>query len=1561
MGQAGQFRHRMSRRPVRYKFGFMKKKLRRLAKVLLTLLLVPLAVFFILVAVLYIPAVQDAAVREATGRLSASLAMDVSVERVRLSFPLDLSVEGVLAREGADTLLSVGELRVDVPLLPLLRGRADLNTFTLRNVQVDTKHYVADTRLSGTIGSLTATSHGVDLGQQMARIDLTHLADTRLCVALSDTAAPDTTTSAPVNWCVNTPNVRVERTALALSLPGDSVRLFLHLGETNLAEGAFDLGRASYGLTRFEISNSAVALGAHPVDSALSLPHHLEHFLSASALTKDSLFAYHADSLCLTVDSLSYDSAGSLLCGVKGVGLREQSGLRVSDLSGTVYMDSVQLSLPAWNFSTPHSQLSASVHLPWKALEAGSQEILNMSLVGHVGSEDLQAATRMAAAENVAALLPAAPLQVELAANGNMDYLQLTACNAQLEGICSLKASGDVRYLVSDTTAAKGDPLQADVDYHLAFQNMKPLLARLGIADSTLRIPKGTTIGGVARMNGETYRATARVKSLKGKVDVDATTNISTEYYNLSFLADVFPLAEFLPSLDASAFSGVLTAEGRKYNPIVPRAVADLRAQVDSLRFAGIDLNNLTVAANIAQQHLDACFAAENTALLGEGTLRGNFIEGFHFKLESLLERCSLQQLAGAKADVAVGSLVNISFESDAEFNTLETQGSLCYNHFDSPERSVMMKDIHFDFATSLDTTTTYLSAGDMTLAFGSKGHFATLSSQLVPMTEYLATCAERLRISHDTLRALLPGVNMTLHAGKDNPMTNILRAMGYSLDTMAVGVATYPNVGLTGDFMMKNLRCGDLQLDNATAKITHSDEGINLNGQIVNNARRNPNKFAMAFHSYLLANSGGVDLQFKDEHGNTGFDVGMRADVTHDGLKAHLYPQRPKIAFRTFEVNPDNFIFLGNNKQIDANVRLQADDGTGLQIHSESNDSLNDISLSVQSLNLRELSNVIPYMPKMGGLFYADVHLTDNHEMLAAMSSITTTNFEFEGSSLGNLGADVVYLPKSANEHYASAFISVNGADVMECNGTYKDTEDGFFEGDALLNGLPLALINGFLKGTDVYLKGNVLGGMHIEGALSEPVVNGEVHFSEGQIFSPVYGFKFKMDDKPIVFEDSRMLLNNFQLHSAENNPLTVSGNVDMSDMSNINLDIAMRANNFELINAKRRIYSVVYGKAYVDLDCTMKGRLDNIRVRGDLDVLNRTNVSYVLKDSPLTVDDQLEGLVQFVSFEDTTTVAPQVMPSTNMDLTLNLGISDAAHFYCALSEDGKSYVDVQGGGNLTLRMTRQGEMRLMGRLTIEDGDMKYTLPIIPLKTFKLTQGSYVEFTGEIMNPTLNIQAKERMKSVVTENDQQRSVAFDVGVAISKTLENMGLEFTVDAPEDMGIQNQLTAMTPAQRSKVAVSLMATGLFMGDGTGAKGGNMQAGSALSAFLQSEIQNIAGSALKTVDINFGIENSTTQTGATTTDYSFQFSKRFFNDRFAVNIGGKVSSGNEANNSAASFIDNITLEYRLDKGATRYVQIFYDHSNYDPLEGELTKMGTGVVLRKKTNKLGELFIFK
>ena len=75
----------------------------------------------------------------------------------------------------------------------------------------------------------------------------------------------------------------------------------------------------------------------------------------------------------------------------------------------------------------------------------------------------------------------------------------------------------------------------------------------------------------------------------------------------------------------------------------------------------------------------------------------------------------------------------------------------------------------------------------------------------------------------------------------------------------------------------------------------------------------------------------------------------------------------------------------------------------------------------------------------------------------------------------------------------------------------------------------------------------------------------------------------------------------------------------------------------------------------------------------------------------------------------------------------------------------------------------------------------------------------------------------------------------------------------------------------------------------------------------------------------------------------------------------MGGKVSTGANAANSVESFIDNVSLEYRLDNTGTRSVRLFYDKNYESLLEGEITEAGVGVVLRKKLDNLGELFIFR
>ena len=263
-----------------------------------------------------------------------------------------------------------------------------------------------------------------------------------------------------------------------------------------------------------------------------------------------------------------------------------------------------------------------------------------------------------------------------------------------------------------------------------------------------------------------------------------------------------------------------------------------------------------------------------------------------------------------------------------------------------------------------------------------------------------------------------------------------------------------------------------------------------------------------------------------------------------------------------------------------------------------------------------------------------------------------------------------------------------------------------------------------------------------------------------------------------------------------------------------------------------------------------------------------------------------------------------------------------------------------------------------------MNSGEMKYSLPIIPLKTFSIATGSYVEFMGDPTNPYLNITATERVRTAVTEENNSRYVNFDVGISISNSLDNMGLSFLLDAPEDVSVQNQLVAMSAEERGKLAVTMLVTGMYMG-GQGNSSGGFSTNNALNSFLQSEISNIAGNALKTVDVSIGVEdkNSADGTSQGGTDYSFRFAKRFWNNRLSVIIGGRISTGDEvaAEKEGNSFIDDVSLEWRLDDTGTRYIKLFHTKNYESILEGEIIETGVGLVLRRKVNRLGELFIFK
>lgn len=1573
-----------------------KQQYKKIGKICAWVVLAPLLLIFLLMALIYVPPVQRWAANLATEKISKRTGFDVSIDNVRLHFPLDLDLNGLIVADMGDTLLNARTLRLDVEVLPLFRSQLNVNGIDLYVSKIDTRNLLGNTRLFGNVGKFSADLRGLNWKTEKVVVPTALLRESDIAVIQTDTVLDDKESSAS-KWDITVDKARIEQSRVKLSLeslpaelpaPETATWVALNIEKAELTEGRFDTGAQNYAFKHFNLEKSAVAYNTKgkagtwsqkepvpplPADkadtdtnrqrNALLFADQLPALLAWEPFGADNLGRpFDADNIVLTevnlqLDTLSYNADGVLRAGLRSASVREQSGLAVDNLSGPLYMDSERLKLPAMAVKVGNSTVNIAIDLPFKAMEQGVFPPVNLdfNIDAVLTPADVKQLGKDFLPKDILQKYPDRNLSLKGAFSGNVDNLKIKSLRAEMPSVMTLTAKGTL-------TDVTGKNPGGNLAYDLITGPQLTSVATRFVPDmkGVVQIPASTRATGTLAFRGDDYDISSKITAQGGQLDVKAKTNLAAETYTASLQSKAFPVGAFLVGTDAGRLTAQAKATGQHFDVLSKKARLTAEADIATFRYDGYDLSKIGLDANLKNGVATVNFDSDNSLLSGTGQLNAVLGEDWDGTLRGNFETINLQALGVSDGEMTAGGNVDVKFHARSDFSAFDVDGKLADIYFSDPTRGFTTQDVRFNLGTAKDSTYVQLSSGDLVLNASTKGELSKLTERLNKFTTLLGQQLSTRSLDYWALKRELPVADIHLEASRRNPFYQYLHLNGYDYSTAFIDLHAHPRDGLSGQMSVDSLVANGLLFDRVRLEVEQDTTGILLNGLVKNDSPRNRNKFEARLDGLLQEAGARIGARFFDAEGTEGLNLGMRADFLPDkGINLSLYPSHPILAYRDFSINSDNYVFLGKNKELRANIDLIADDGTGLKVYSTGTDSINDITLSLHNVNLGELSAVVPYIPDLKGLLSGDIHINDNHTDLTAMATLQVDGFEYEGTPFGQLGADITYLPQDKDTHWASATIMAANQEVMVAEGTYFN-QDGRISAEGNLHDFPMALLNPFLDGTDVALKGTAGGDFSVTGSLDKPMLTGGVNMGDTHVYSDVYGFDFRLDSITVPIENSRFQFVDYNLRSKGNNPLVVNGTVDASDLDRITLDLIMQAKEFELINAQKSAKSLVFGKLYTDFVGTLKGTMDNISVRGKLDILDNTNVTYILKDSPLTIENRLDDIVQFVDFQHPDEEPePVVVSESNFNMVLGISISDAAHFHCFLSEDGKSYLNMMGGGDLTLRLTEQGEMRLTGKLTVQEGQMNYELPIIPLRTFTLAEGSTIEFTGEPANPTLNIIATERMKATVSDNDMQRTVAFDVGVKLTKPLDQMGLEFTIDAPEDMDTQNQLASMSQEQRTKVAVAMMATGMFITD-SGSMTSGFKVSNALNAFLQSEIQNIAGNALKTIDINFGIESGTSAVGTQTTDYSFQFAKRFWNDRIRVIIGGRVSSGSDADNRAESIINNVSVEYRINKGASRYVRVFYDRDQQDPLEGLLTKTGLGYSVRRKADKFGDLFIF-
>lgn len=1545
----------------------MKKVLKWIGITALT----PFLLFMICAVLIYLPPIQNWAVKKVVAIASEKTGMEITVERVSLNFPLDLGIEGFRAikqndslPQVKDTIADARKLAADIKLLPLLKRRVIIDELSLHQAKINTNGFISDLRIKGELGELWISSKGIDLDKETMEVNGARLSDARLDIALSDTAVVDTTTS-KVSWKINADSLSIKQTDVKIHLPGDTLNVAAYMGHAIARDAIIDLGTGIY---------QVASLDWH--DGQLAYDNKQEPEVKGLDYNHVTLKAIR-----LGIDSISYTPQGTSFY-VRKTDMKEKSGLEITELTGGFRFDPAfkNVQIHSLTLRTPDSDIMAEADVDFNITDDTNPGKMKLRLNAQIGKQDLMRFMGDIPQKFIERY-PNHPLCVKSSVNGNMSQMEFTGLEINLPTALYIKAEGTTGHITDMRR------LKADIRLSIKAQdlNFVTSLMNPGLAND-YRIPNGMTLDGTLKADGPKYVTDLTLREGNGNVKIRGAATIPIDAkgepaianmaYDAAISVNDLNLHHFMPKDSLYNVSADIKAKGYGTDFLNSRSHLTANAAVQHLQYGSWGLNNITVRAHLSDGRGQASVTGSNNLFDGtigiDALLDTKKVEG---TIHATLNKADLYRMRLVDKPLIIGFSGDININSDLR-KTHRLSGMLSDILIQDESKTYHPDRIGVLVNTNKDTTYVRAQSGDFIVKADASGNYEHIQKQITTLIDSVMAQYEQNIIDQPTVKRLLPTMTLHVESKRNNPIANLLQTRNITFKELMLDVTTSPKTGINGRSYLYSLNYDSIRIDTIRLNLTHKGDRLTYQGQVRNN-RRNPQfVFNALIDGHLHEHGALAGLRYYDDKDRLGVRIGTTVEMEKEGIRFRLMPESPTIGYKEFRLNDDNFIFLAHNHKIQAKVDLIADDNTmastdrpGLKLYTEDQDStmLQDLTISIHQLDLGEVTSVLPYLPKITGKLNGDYHIMQNQdENISVASDMTVRDMTYEGSPIGNLSTEVAYLQKEGDsEHLSSDIHAVEARLMLDdeefglFSGTYQNSgKEGKIDATFNMTRMPLSIINGFVPDQIIGLDGYGEGMLTVQGTTTHPNVNGEIYVDSAYLVSIPYGVRMRFDNDPVRIVGSHLLLENFGLYAYNDEPLNLMGSIDFSDIKRIIIDMRMRAQNLLLINSKQEAKSIAYGKAYVNFFSRLQGPLEKLNMRGRLDVLGNTDMTYILLDSPLSTDNRLNELVKFTDFTDSTqaVVTPPAPNGLNVDLTIN--VSEGAHIVCDLNAEQTNYIDLLGGGDLRMRYNSDG-INLTGRYTLTNGEMKYSLPVIPLKTFTIKDGSYVEFNGDPMNPRLNITATERTKATVTdESGIGRSVVFNCGVVITKTLNDMGLQFIIDAPEDNSVNGELATMSDEERGKIAVTMLTTGMYLADGN-TNGFSMN--SALSSFLQSEINNITGSALKTLDLSVGIDNTTDASGSMHTDYSFKFAKRFFDNRLKVEIGGKVSSGNsDMSGQSQSFFDNVTMEYRLNQNATQNVKLFYQQNVYDWLEGYTSIYGAGFVWRRKLDNFWDIFRF-
>ncbi|HEY4065038.1 MAG TPA: translocation/assembly module TamB domain-containing protein [Puia sp.] len=732
--------------------------------------------------------------------------------------------------------------------------------------------------------------------------------------------------------------------------------------------------------------------------------------------------------------------------------------------------------------------------------------------------------------------------------------------------------------------------------------------------------------------------------------------------------------------------------------------------------------------------------------------------------------------------------------------------------------------------------------------------------------------------------------------------------------------------------------------------------------------------------------------LLLKDQKGKDRYRLAGQLDQQQNALKFAFNADSLLLNYDRWQVSRDNFLQYDSTGVLAHDFTL-SNNNDSLSLNTNGATGAAPLDVRFSNFRLSTISRLANQDSVIAdGILNGNAEVKDLTTNPVFTSDLKIANLSYKTDTVGDLAIKVNN--KKTNAFSADIGLKGKNNDIAITGDYY--TGEGKMDLKLDLRRINLGAFSHAAEGVIDNMSGYITGKFSIAGTMDKPTIRGNLYFDSSMITPTISGEKLNVSKDRIAFDEDGFNFSQFELRDSAGNKLILDGNVFTKDYHSFGFDISLNAQNFRLVNAPESSTRQFYGQLNLDAAINLEGKMDAPKVDGVIRVNKQTNFYYVLPANDPEVGDRI-GVVRFIDRRTGDTLVDHKALALRakkteikgLDISLNFLTDTSAIFNVVVDPRSGDALNVRGRSNLVFQLEKSGKMDLTGSFEVAGGYYSVSFNVLKRK-FAIDRTSVITWTGDPTTATVDLTASyatltpsydlvSNEISTLSPTDQNKfrqKLPFLVTLKMEGDLLKPTITFDVSLPTNVltlwpDVDQRLTQLRTQQSemNKQVFALLLLGRFVGEdplapdkGGGATVGNLAFSSA-SQILTSQMDQLAASLIKEVDIHFDLNNQQDFSTGNEIDYTeldVTLSKSLMQDRIRVSVGSSfdvVGSG-APQQAPSNLAGNVDVAYKLSRDG-RYLLRAYRQNQYEAvILGQVIETGVGFVFTFDYDKFKEIW---